>query len=139
MLQSLVPAWQGIAVTNTPLRPHAPAESYHGEWRGSLLAQGKQIPITLRIIAVDKGTFAIGKGPAQPIEQLGLTDGALTGETLGDVDAPDAVREQLHQIEFNLKLRGRTIDGEIIAWRKSADHMAVLPYWAKLQRADSGN
>lgn len=132
LIRSVLPDWPGLAPVDTPLLP-VPAAGV-GTWSGTLWAQGRAIPVQLVITGPKSATIALGDGPVQPVTDLGLSDGALSGDAKGDIDAPDARREGLHQVSLNLRLRGDVIDGETIAWFKNGSRMAVLPYWTKLTR-----
>lgn len=136
LLKSVVPEWTTVPSPPAPrLQPLHPAQDYRGQWRGTLLAQGKPVSVQLTINADGSGTLAIGDGPAQPITDLGLLDGQLSGDSHGDIGSPDTRRDQLDQLALGLKLRGDRIDGEIVAWRKTSTSMAMWPYWTELRRA----
>ncbi len=135
LLKTVVPDWTGLpSPPNSPLLPLQPARDYRGQWHGTLLAQGKRVPVVLAISEDGKGTLSVGGGPASPIADFGLIDGLVSGDTHGDIDSPDTRRERLDQLSLNLKLRGDRIDGEIVAWRKTSQSMAMFPYWTELER-----
>ena len=118
MMRTVYPAWQ----------------AYIGEWHGTVLAQGRPVSAVLKIAPQGQGTLSLDGRPPQAITGLGLIGGWISGDTQGDIGSPDTRREKLDQLSLNLKLRGRRIDGEIIAWRKTARSMTVLPYWTQLDR-----
>lgn len=132
LIRTILPAWGGLAPINTPTLP-LPAANI-GLWRGALTAQHRAIPVCLRILGPKSATLSIGNRPVQPVTDLGLSDGALSGDAKAEVDAPDARREGIHQVSLNLRRRGEVIDGETIAWFKDGSRMAVLPYWTRLTR-----
>ncbi|KGQ19271.1 Beta-lactamase [Lysobacter dokdonensis DS-58] len=136
LLKTVVPDWSTLppppAVQPIPLKGIA---AYRGRWMGTLLAQGKHVPVVLAIAEDGTGTLSVGEGPARKIDDLGLVDGVLSGDSHGNVDSPDIRREGLEQLSLGLKLRGDTIDGEIVAWTKSSEHMAMYPFWTVLKRA----
>jgi CubicO group peptidase (beta-lactamase class C family) len=135
LLRSIVPAWHGIPDPPQPaLAPLAPLADYAGDWRGTLLAQGRRVAIRLTIEAPSRGSLAVGDAPAVPITDLGLLDGLISGDTRGDLGSPDTRRYPLDQLNLTLKLRGATIDGEIVAWEKTRRNMAIFPYWVELRR-----
>ncbi len=132
LIRSVVPDWRGIPVENSQAQPLT--AGYVGTWQGTLSAQGRQVPVRLMITGERAGTLAVGDGPGQTITDLGIVDGALSGDTEGTIDIPDAQREKLGNIALNLRLRGDVIDGETIAWAKTGSRMAVLPFWTRLTR-----
>lgn len=135
IMRTAVPHWKGIPKQpNVPLQPLDPLAAYAGEWRGTLLAQGQRIPVVLTITAQGKGSFSLHGRAPQPIADLGLTEGWLSGETHGEVDSPDTRREKLDQLSFGLKLRGQRMDGEIVAWRLTSENMTILPFWTALEK-----
>ncbi|HJR73613.1 MAG TPA: serine hydrolase domain-containing protein [Luteimonas sp.] len=135
LLKTVVPDWTALPFTpNAPLQPLQPVKDYRGQWRGTMLAQGKRVPVVLAIADDGKGTLSVGGGPARPIADFGTIDGVLSGESHGDVGSPDTRREGLDQLSLGLKLRGDRIDGEIVAWRLTSEHMAIYPYWTDLER-----
>ncbi|TKR33301.1 beta-lactamase family protein [Luteimonas gilva] len=135
LLKTVVPSWTELPSTpNSPLQPLQPVKDYRGQWRGTMLAQGKRVPITLAIAADGTGTLSVDGGAARPIADFGLIDGLISGESHGDVDSPDTRRERLDQLSLGLKLRGDRIDGEIVAYRLTSEHMAIYPYWTELER-----
>jgi CubicO group peptidase (beta-lactamase class C family) len=135
LLQTVIPDWHATLDAPEPaLQPLEPLGSYLGTWRGTLRAQGVDVPIELRIAADRSGTFAIGAGPAAPIKDLGLTAGWLSGDSRGDIASPDTRRHHLQQLSLNLKLREARIDGEIFAYEITDHAMTILPHWATLRR-----
>jgi len=132
LIRSVVADWHGIPVASSSLTPLT--TSYFGKWQGTLLAQGQAVPVQFVVSDANTATLAIGTGPAQAVTNLGVSDGALSGDSDAIIDAPDARREQLHQISLNLYLRGDVLNGEIVAWSKSGARMAVLPFWTELTR-----
>ncbi len=136
LLKIAVPDWTALPVTpSAPLKPLQPAKDYRGQWRGTMLAQGKRVPVVLAIADNGTGTLAVNGGAARPIADLGTVDGVISGESQGDVDSPDTRRERLDQLSLGLKLRGDRIDGEIVAWRKTSESMAMYPFWTELEHA----
>lgn len=136
LLKTVVPGWTTLPrPANPPLVPLQPLRDYRGTWRGTLLAQGRRVPTVLTISEEGKATLSVGGGPANPISDFGLIDGLVSGEVKGDIGSPDTRREGLDQLSLALKLRGDRIDGEIVAWRKTSEHMAMFPYWTDLARA----
>lgn len=136
MLRTVYPAWPGLELpADPPLAALDPA-AYAGEWRGTLNAQGRAVPVVLAITPQATATLSLdGAGP-KPITGLGLVGGLLSGDTHGDIGSPDTRRDRIDQLSLNLKLRGERIDGEIIAWSKTSRNMTVLPYWVDLHRSD---
>lgn len=135
MIRTLVPDWHGIpSQPNPPLLPLRPLASYVGEWRGTLLAQGKHTPVALTITPDGQGGLSLHDRTPQPITDLGLLDGLISGHSQGQIGSPDTLRENLEKLELNLKLRGQRIDGEIVAWRKTSENMTILPFWVQLER-----
>ncbi|MGX5729517.1 serine hydrolase domain-containing protein [Pseudoxanthomonas beigongshangi] len=135
LLKTVVPGWTTLPrPANPPLLPLQPLQDYRGTWRGTLLAQGKRLPTVLAISEDGKATLSVGDGPANPITDFGLIDGLVSGEVKGDIGSPDTRREGLDQLSLALKLRGNRIDGEIVAWRKTSESMAMFPYWTDLER-----
>lgn len=135
MISTLVPDWHGIPPQPNPaLLPLRPLASYVGRWRGTLLAQGKRIPVALTITPEAQGSLSLHGRAPQPITDLGLLDGLISGNSRGQIGSPDTLRENLEKLELNLKLRGQRIDGEIVAWRKGSEHMTILPFWVELER-----
>jgi CubicO group peptidase (beta-lactamase class C family) len=134
LLASVVPGWAGIPTYGPTTDPLQPADDYAGEWTGSLVAQGKTVPVVMRISADGKGTFELGDAPAAGIDGLGLQDGRLVGDTSGVVDAPDAQREHLRKISLDVRRDGGRLLGEAVAWRVTASRMAVVPYRIELDR-----
>lgn len=135
LLRTLLPEWTTLpAPPNPPLLPLQSAQDCRGTWRGTLLAQGKRVPVELAITEHGKGTLSVGSRTAHPIADFGTIDGVLSGEVPGDIGSPDTRREHLDQLSLALKLRGDRIDGEIVAWRKTSRSMAMFPYWTDLER-----
>jgi CubicO group peptidase (beta-lactamase class C family) len=138
MLRTVYPAWPGLELpTDPPLAALDPIDAYAGEWRGTLNAQGRAVPVVLTITAQATGTLSLDGAKPKPITALGLVDGLLSGDTRGDIGSPDTRRDHIEQLSLNLKLRGGRIDGEIIAWSKTSRNMTVLPYWVNLHRSDT--
>ncbi|OOG39625.1 hypothetical protein B0E52_13140 [Rhodanobacter sp. C06] len=135
LLASVVPGWPGIPFYNTPApAPLHPAGEYAGEWKGSLTAQGKTVPVALRISPDGKATFAVGDAPAAVLEGLGLLDKRFVGDTTGMIEAPDAEREHLRKISLDMRRDGERLVGEAVAWRIAVDRMAIVPYHMELRR-----
>lgn len=135
LLASVVPGWPGIPFYNTPTpAPLHPAGEYAGEWKGALTTQGKAVPVVLRIAPSGKATFAIGDAPAVAIDGLGLLDQRLVGDTTGVIKAPDAEREHLRKISLDMRRDGERLAGEAVAWRITANRMAIVPYHMELRR-----
>lgn len=137
LLASVVPGWHGIPSYRPTPTPLHPAGEYAGEWEGSLTAQGKAFPVVLRISPSGKATFTVGGAPAAGLDELGLLDGRLVGDTTGVVEAPDAEREHLRKISLDVRRDGERLVGEAVAWRITADRMAVVPYRMELRRPDA--
>jgi CubicO group peptidase (beta-lactamase class C family) len=134
LIASLVPGWSGVpGYTATPAPLHHAGE-YAGTWKGSVIAQGKVIPAVLRISPDAKATFALGDADAVGVEGLALLDERLVGDTTGVIDAPDAKREHLRKIALDMRRDGDRLVGEAVAWRKTADRMAIVPYRIDLTR-----
>lgn len=134
-MRTVLPSWHGLpAQQDPPLAPLAPLKAYVGQWQGTLRGQGRIVPVTLTIAPDAKGTLSVDGGPAQPITDLGLIDGWISGDTKGDIGSADTQRWNLDKLSLSLKLRDRRIDGEIIAWQKTVDNMTVLPYWTQLDK-----
>ncbi|MCL1633622.1 beta-lactamase family protein [Luteimonas sp. SX5] len=138
MLRTVVDDWRGIPTPpSPPLQPLRPVEDYAGVWRGTMVAQGKRLPVVLSVTDASTGTLSVGNGDARPIADFGLIDGLVSGESHGHIGSADTIRERLDQLSLNLKLRGDRIDGEIVAWRKTSESMAMFPYWVELQRDEA--
>ncbi|HTE54833.1 MAG TPA: serine hydrolase domain-containing protein [Kofleriaceae bacterium] len=136
LLRSVVPGWRGLPAPPSPApQPLQPAASYTGTWRGTLLAQGRPVPAVLVITGSGQGTLSVGGRPPQPITDLGLVDGRISGDTRGEIGSLDTRRESLTQLSLDLALRPGRIDGDVVAWRKTSDGMTVLPHRAVLERA----
>lgn len=133
LLHSVVPDWDTLPRTPAPPPQPLPGD-YAGTWRGTLSAQGQQIPATLTIDAHGQGRLALRDRPAQVVTDFGLVDGWIAGGAEGDPGTPDVQRERLHQLDFTLRRRGDRIEGEIDAWKKTPDNMTVLPFWTSLKR-----
>ena len=135
MLRTVFPAWSGLDLpADPPLLALEPIAVYAGEWRGTLDAQGRTIPVVLAITPQKTATLSLDGAAPAAITDLGLVDGLLSGKTRGEIRSPDTLRDHIDQLELNLKLRGERIDGEIIAWRKTSQSMTVLPHWTELHR-----
>jgi CubicO group peptidase (beta-lactamase class C family) len=135
MLRTVVPGWTGIPPTPAgSLVPLAPLPDYAGTWRGMLHAPGRDVPVVLAIRGADDATLSVDGHPPQPVTDLGLIDGLLNGDSLGDIGSADTRREGVRKLSLNLKYRGDRIDGEIIAWRKESWNMTILPHWTELHR-----
>lgn len=135
LLKTVVADWNTVPSPPAPaLQALNPAKDFQGSWRGTLLAQGKLVPVLLSLRADGTGTLSVDGQTAQPITDLGLMDGQISGDTHGRVPSADVQREGLDALALGLKLRGGRIDGEIVAWRKTSTHMVMLPFWTDLQR-----
>jgi hypothetical protein len=133
MLRTVAAHWHGVQEpAESKLQPLAPLADYAGEWRGELIAQGRHLAVSLIIDRNRQGSLAIEHGPAAPIKDLGVMDGLISGDTTGEIGSPDTRREHLTALSLGLKLRGKVIDGEIIAWRMTDKHMTILPHWVQL-------
>lgn len=138
MIRTQVPDWHGIpAPPNPPVLPLSPLPSYAGQWRGTLLAQGKRIPIAMTITSQGKGSLSLHGRAPQAITGLGLLEGLVTGESTGQIGSPDTLRENLEKLELNFKLRGQRLDGELVAWSKTSEKMTILPFWVQMERTGS--
>lgn len=137
LVASLVPGWQGVSIDTPRPAPLRRAGDYAGEWKGSLTAQGKPIPAVLRIAPDGKAVFALGDAPAAGVDGLGLLDKRLVGDTTGVIDAPDAEREHLRKLSLDVRRDGDRLVGEAVAWRVTADRMAVVPYRLALTHASA--
>lgn len=132
LVASLVPGWQGLSFdAPRPVPLHAAGE-YAGEWKGVLTAQGNAIPVALRISPDGKATFAVGDAPVAGVDGLGLLDKRLVGDTTGVIKAPDAEREHLQKLSLDVRRNGDRLSGEAVAWRVTADRMAVVPFRIEL-------
>lgn len=136
LLASELPGWKGIPHDIPTPVPLHPAGRFAGEWKGSLTAQGKVIPAVLRIAPNGKATFAIGDAPAVKLDDLGLLDKRLVGDTAGTIRTPDSEREHLHKIALDMRQADDQLLGEAVAWRKTANRMAVVPYRLQLRHLD---
>ena len=135
MLKVVLPQWHDLPVASAPsLEPLQPLAAYLGTWRGTLIVQGQHVPVELAITGEAKGTLSVDGAPAQPITDLGLTDGLLSGDVEGDTGSMDTRRAGIRKLSLGLKLRGPRIDGEIVAWRQTPDNITIYPSWAKLVR-----
>src|SRR5690606_14315609 len=101
---------------------------------GTLLAQGKHVPVQLVIAGDGQGTLKIGDQPARPITDLGLIEGWISGDSQGDISSANTRRDGLDQLALSLKRRGDRIEGEIVAWRKTSTRMVMWPFWTELAR-----
>ncbi|SEJ51349.1 serine hydrolase domain-containing protein [Frateuria terrea] len=134
LVASLVPGWPGLSFgTPKPVPLHSAGE-YAGAWKGVLTAQGKAIPVALRIWPDGKATFAVGQAPAAGVDGLGRVDKRLVGDTTGVIEAPDAEREHLQKLSLDVRRDGDRLLGEAVAWRVTADRMAIVPYHMELKR-----
>jgi hypothetical protein len=109
-LRTLVPDWKWKSLAPSPAQP-IPA-SYRGTWRGKVHADENRIPVTLTI-ADRKATVQIGDQQPEPIGQLELVDGALTGTARGKLDFPTAREAQAEGLSLRLQLRDSKLVGEI--------------------------
>ncbi len=134
LVASLVPGWQGLSFDAPKPVPLHSAGDYAGDWKGVLNAQGKAIPVALRISPDGKATFAVGDATAAGVDGLGLLDKRLVGDTTGIIEAPDAEREHLRKLSLDVRRDGDRLLGEAVGWRVTADRMAVVPFRIELDR-----
>jgi CubicO group peptidase (beta-lactamase class C family) len=135
LLQAAIPGWHvALDLPDPALQPVEPLASYLGTWRGTLRAQGADVPVALTIAADRSGTLAVGDSPPVPISQLGLSEGRLSGDIRGDIGSPDARAHRLDQVSLDLRLHGDVLDGDIQAWRVTDREMTILPHRAVLGR-----
>lgn len=135
MLKTILPQWHDLPAASTPsLKPLQPLDAYVGQWRGTLISQGRHVPVELTITGAAHGTLSVNGAPAQPITDLGLAQGLLSGDVEGDIGSTDVRRAGIRKLSLGLKLRDGRIDGEIVAWRLTPDNITIYPSWAKLIR-----
>lgn len=128
LVASLVPGWQGLSFEAPKPIPLHSAGEYAGVWKGELTAQGKAIPVTLRVSPDGKATFAVGDAPAARVDGLGLLDKRLVGDTTGVIKGQDAKREHLQKLSLDVRRSGDRLSGEAVAWGVTVDRMAVVPF-----------
>lgn len=135
MLKTILPQWHDLPAASAPSpKPLQPLDAYTGIWHGTLTAQGRRVPVELTITGEARGTLSVNGAPTQPITDLGLIDGLLSGDVKGDIGSVDVRRAGIRKLSLQLKLREGRIDGEIVAWRLTPDNITIYPSWAKLIR-----
>lgn len=109
-LRTLVPDWKWKSLAPLPAQPVP--KTYSGAWRGKVHAGEHEIAVALTI-ADQQATVQIGDRKPEPIAQLGLADGALTGTARGKLDFPTARAAQAEGLSLRLQLRDSKLVGEI--------------------------
>ena len=132
-LRTLVPTWRWQSLPAAPAQPLP--QDYRGTWRGKVHDGENEIPVALSI-AERAASLQIDRQAPQPIAQLGLVEGVLTGTTRGKLEFPAAKAAQADGLSLRLRLRGSKLAGEI-GTEVPIPRAAVpghLPFWAELSR-----
>jgi hypothetical protein len=79
-------------------------------------------------------TIALGGNPPQPLRDVAILDGALTGSATGQIDAPDAIRTNATALRLKLLSVGPALIGRLLAIADRPGELAALPYVITLRR-----
>jgi hypothetical protein len=109
-LRTLVPGWTWQSLPAPAAQPLP--QNYRGTWRGHVHDGAGEIPVVLSI-ADQASSLQVGSQAPEPIMQLGLIEGVLTGKTRGKLEFPAAKAAQAEGISLRLQLRGPQLAGEI--------------------------
>lgn len=133
MLTATVPGW------TRPEENVGPAQSvfvatpaFAGVWEGTLTDGGANIPVKLNIQSSDGATLALGDKPAQKIAEMKFEGSAFTGKTSGEIESPDAIRNQATILLIKLLPQGDKLAGRILAMANKPG--TLLPYILTLHR-----
>jgi CubicO group peptidase (beta-lactamase class C family) len=137
-IRTLVPEWSWKSLSRPA--PEPLPKTYRGQWRGSLHDGDKVVPLTLSI-GEKQATLQIQGQKPEPISDLGLIEGMMTGKTRGDLRLPATRTAKAEELSLRLQLRGSKLEGEIgaeapIPHAKDPEH---IPFWTELSRADAGS
>ena len=137
-IRTLVPEWSWKSLSLPP--PEPLPKTYRGEWRGSLHAGDKVVPLILSI-GEKKATLQIQGRKPESISGLGLTNGMMTGKARGDLQVPATRAAKAEELSLHLQRRGSKLEGEIdaeapIPHAKDPEH---IPFWTEFSRADANS
>jgi CubicO group peptidase (beta-lactamase class C family) len=135
-IRTLVPEWSWKSLSLPP--PEPLPKTYRGQWRGSLHAGDKVVPLILSI-GEKKATLQIQGGKPESISGLGLFNGMMTGKARGDLQVPATRAAKAEELSLHLQRRGSKLEGEIdaegpIPHAKDPEH---IPFWTEFSRADA--
>jgi len=133
-IRTLVPDWTWQSLPLAPVQPLP--QAYRGTWRGKVHAGENAIPVAL-LIGDGESSLQIEKQKPEPISQLGLVEGVLTGTARGKLEFPAAKAAQAEGLSLRLQLRGAKLAGEIGTEIPipRAVVPGYLPFWAELSRS----
>jgi hypothetical protein len=89
-------------------------------------------------IGEKEATLQVQGQKPEPIADLGLVDGMMSGKTRGDLELPVARAGETEGLSLRLQLRGSKLEGEIgaetpIPHAKDPEH---IPFWTEFSRAE---
>jgi CubicO group peptidase (beta-lactamase class C family) len=133
-IRTLVPEWNWKSVSPPPPAPLPVV--YRGNWKGRLHDGDRAVPLTLSI-AEKQSTLQVQDQKPEPISDLGLVEGMMTGKTSGDLGFPSSDADETTALKLRLQLQGSKLQGEISAEKtvphaRDPDH---VPFWAEFIRA----
>jgi CubicO group peptidase (beta-lactamase class C family) len=137
LMRSQLPDWlQPEENSGFRPTPFVSSGSFAGNWYGSLENDGIRLPVRLDVKDAQTATLSIGAGSAEAINEMRAEGEALTGNTSGYIDSPDALRSGAHTLQIKLVPHGDQLVGRVFATAGDPNFKNVrLPYVLSLKRA----
>ena len=134
MIAAVIPSWTTPDTRmDPPGTPFVPTSDYLGQWTGRLSGGGADMRVRLNLDA-ESSTLSLDEAPAQAVTDLQLAGSALTGKTIGRINAPDAIRAAATLLRFKLLRETRSLDGRLLASASGPGRLATIPFVIRLAR-----
>lgn len=116
LAQSYVAEWQQPQETSGPEpTPFVATPAFLGQWAGTLAGGGAFMPARLTISSNSAATLALGTHAPESITGLHAEAEALTGNTAGRIDSPDALRTRATALALKLLPHTGKLVGRVLA------------------------
>jgi CubicO group peptidase (beta-lactamase class C family) len=118
-----------------PSRPFVVTPAWSGRWQGLLEGNGAKMAVELNIQSNESATLSIGSGRAMQVTDMHSEGEALTGVSIGQIDAPDAIRTAAKTLQLKLLPIGNRLFGRVFAIAGDPNVKSVrLPFVVALTR-----
>jgi len=115
--------------------PFVATPEFRGQWKGTLMNGGANMPVRLNIESSDTATLALGPNPAAKITEIRSEGPAFTGNSTGLIDSPDALRTGAKALAIKLLQHEKKLVGRVFASAGDPNFKNVrLPYVLTLSR-----
>ena len=133
ILVTILPGWNRPDETPAPPRSRFVATpALLGRWQGALADGGANMTAELEIKSSDSATLTLAQKPAEKITEIQADGNAITGNSMGVIDSPDAIRNQATTLTLKLMPHDGKLVGRIFAAAKNPG--TLLPYVLTLNR-----